>query len=493
MEFREQNWKSLEVKGKYYDEPDEGRRSCMGLFVRVYPTGVKSWILRYYPEYKGKQRTVTLARCDRLSPTDARAKAEKIKGGADPHPTPEAVHTVGGLLDRFVQDKFEALRKSTADEYIRLFKTKVLCWQLGGKGKKLEEWDLKRVRGEHAAALLKDCRETAPRSSTIICVKLHEAWEYAMTLEWLPQSRNIWSGQVKPRITKRKRRLKDEELVALGQRLKTHKEKPELVIGILLYLLTGSRHSNVVHARWEWVDLEQQIIRVPQAEHKTGDEIQEDLDILLSTQAVEFLRKLKEIQETKRKGIYAGSPWLFPARGDKDKHRDDLQDPWERIRAGQSYEDVHIHDLRRTLTSVISDQGHKQYSDEILGHKERTVGDIYNRTSNDVLLKYLQEATDKITGLLEGTVKPSVREIQPTTVDVMESQTATEQIGTLDADRSSSVKAGEATPGGQPKNEQTVPEDSEAVKRPIRSFNLKNAVKVTVETIENPFKDVSSD
>ncbi len=425
MEFREQNWKDLAVKEKFYDEPDEGRGSIMGLFVRVYPSGIKSWILRHYPEHKGKQKTVTLGRCASLAPGDARTKAEKVKKGADPHPTPVAVHTVDDLLDRFIADTFGDLRKTSADEYIRLFKKKVRAWQWEGKGKKFGEWDIKAVKGEHAAALLTDCRKTAKRSSTIVCIKMHEAWEYAIALTWLGDVRNIWAGQVKPPIVKRKRRLKDAELVALGQRLRTFKDKEELKIGIVLYLLSGSRHSNIVHARWEWVDLDQQVIRVPQDSHKTGDRIQEDLDILLSTQAVTLLKRLKEVQETKRKGSYEGSPWLFPAQGNKLKHRDDLQDPWERIREGQSYEDVHIHDLRRTLSSVISDQGHKQYSDEILGHKERTVGDVYNRTANEVLLAYLQEASDKITGLMDGTIKPSVREVRPTKASTPEPQTST--------------------------------------------------------------------
>jgi len=72
-----------------------------------------------------------------------------------------------------------------------------------------------------------------------------------------------------------------------------------------------------------------------------------------------------------------------------------------RIREGQSYQDVHIHDLRRTLSSVLGDLGYKGYAAEILGHKEQTVTDVYTRTAHLPKVAILQVATNKISGLLE--------------------------------------------------------------------------------------------
>lgn len=407
MDFTNKGWEKtpLPERGKkYVDWPDTGRGSRVGLFVRTYATGLRSWVFRWTPK-GGAQKFRVLGRCDSIqSVTDARQLADEFESGKKEPSEASEIVTVNKLLDRHIQDTYSSLRESSAKEYKRLFETKVRHWRYEGKGPEFGTWDVKSVTGLHAAALLADCRKTATRSATILCHKLAETWEYGMTLQVLDDARNIWQGQHKDPINKRTRRLSDDEIVALGKRLRSFKEKPELVIGILLYLLSGSRHSNIVHARWEWVNLEPRKIVVPKDEHKTGNKTQEDLVIFLSTQAVTLLKRLKEIQETKRKAKYAGSPWLFPAVGRNTKvmqHRDDLQDPWVRIREGQSYEDVHVHDLRRTLSSVVADVGYKPYAAEFLGHSEKTVTDIYTRTAHLSLLEILQVATDKICGLLE--------------------------------------------------------------------------------------------
>jgi integrase len=261
------------------------------------------------------------------------------------------------------------------------------------------------ITGTDAAALLAACREGAPRTSTMVAIKMHQCWDYGMTLEILPDKRNIWKGQIRPKIKKKDRHLSETELVKVGERLASCGETEDCIIGYKLFLLAGMRHRNLAHARWEWVDLDHRRMLVPPEQHKTGHRTHKPLAVYLSTHAVTLLKQLKCFQDADKDT--KGSPWLYPKRGDKKGHRDDLGDPWERIRKDQSWSDVNIHDLRRTLASMLSTLGYKGYAGEVLGHAGTSVTDIYTHTAPNELLAMLDKAGDRIMGLLEGRMKPN--------------------------------------------------------------------------------------
>lgn len=437
MRFVDKNHKKLPVTGKVYREADEGngmgQGAVAGLSVQVSASGNKTWILRWSPE-PYKQVQTRLGDCDTMTPTEARTKAKDIKEHGLPQEAAAVVKskTVNDLLDKFQEDTFTELAESTRKEYIRFLKTKVREW-VAEKDEQGEPvtgapqfgtMDVRTVTGEHARDLLADCRKGASRTSAQVCIKMRECWEYAQVLGWIPDGRNLWDGQVKPPINEKDRRLTNQELVLLGQRLLKSEESEEYLIAYKLFLLAGPRHSNLAHCQWPWVDLENQWILVPWSEHKTGRKKKKPLQVLLSHYAVALLKRLKELQDADED--IKGTAYLYPAKGDPLKPRDDLQDPWERIRKDQSWEDVNIHDLRRTLSSVLSDLGYKAYADQILGHANKTVTDLYTRTSAEPLIKMLEEAGDRIVVCMNGKLpqpifnnQPSVpvapKTIQPTT------------------------------------------------------------------------------
>lgn len=379
----------------------------------------KSWIFRYEKKFQG-YIWITFGKYPDWSIKRATDETSRLREGlrtgqdprlmikpvavAVPKPAPSP-RTVNKLLELF-EATMGDLKESTRKEYVRILRTKVREW-VDAEGRVFGKRPAIDITGEDAAALLAACRVDAPRTSTIVAIKLHECWEYGMTLGILPDKRNIWRGQVRPKIKKKDRYLKDAELVLVGKRLRACKETEDCVIAYKLFLLAGMRHRNLAHAKWKWVDLEHQEMVIPADQHKTGQKTAKPLTVYLSKHAVALLRRLKEIREADKET--KGTPWLFPMRDDKKVHRDDLGDPWERIRKGQTWADVNIHDLRRTLASVISTLGYKPYAGEILGHTEKTVTDIYTRTEPGPLLRILDEAGERITGLMEGTIKPGAK------------------------------------------------------------------------------------
>jgi integrase len=310
--------------------------------------------------------------------------------------------TVNQLLDLFEETMME-LRESTRKEYLRAIRIRVREW-IDPEGQVFGLRPAIGVKGEDAAALLAACRKTASRTSAILAIKMHQCWEYGMTLEILPDQRNIWKGQIRPKLKKKDRYLTEAELALVGERFRACNEKEECVIAYKLFLLAGMRHRNLAHARWDWVDIEHKRMSIPPSHHKTGHRTGKPLVIYLSKQAIALLRRLKALQDADEE--VKGTPWLYPNRDDKEDHRDDLGDPWERIRREQSWADVNIHDLRRTLASTLSALGYKGYAGEILGHTGTTVTDIYTHTTSDTLIRMLNEAGERITGLLDGTLRP---------------------------------------------------------------------------------------
>ncbi len=109
---------------------------------------------------------------------------------------------------------------------------------------------------------------------------------------------------------------------------------PFAVAALRLMLFTGARKGEIVNLRWEWVDLEQGEIRLPDS--KTGART-----IYLSPQAVDVLRHIPRI---------VGCPYVI-AGLNASKPLGGLQNIWERIRKQAGLEHVRLHDLRHNYAS----------------------------------------------------------------------------------------------------------------------------------------------
>jgi integrase len=111
-----------------------------------------------------------------------------------------------------------------------------------------------------------------------------------------------------------------------GQSLKA----PSLSVGLLI--LTGARLTEILTLRWEYVDLINGVLRLPDS--KTGAK-----GIFLNEAAAKVLREIPRM---------AGNPYVIV--GKKAGARlINLQKPWRRLRTAANLSDVRIHDLRHSL------------------------------------------------------------------------------------------------------------------------------------------------
>ena len=353
--------------------------------------------------------------------------------------------TVNQLADRFIKDHIgvevtmqgnkkvftkigtEGNKLSTAKEHYRLIDT-IIRPAIGTVA-------VEDIGTDIIARLLKGISEETPilanRVRSVLSAMFNDAekWEY----------RSIGSNPVKVQSrsdeNKRERNLSDKEIQALGRALIAAENPPEgkdeiapyALAAIRLALLTGMRKGEILATRWEWIDLEAQVITIPPPMHKTGKKTRKPRLVLLCNTACALLQSMPK---------QLGNPFVIVGR--QRKALVNLQDPWEEVRAaaGLDYraqwmeankelwekasvaerkeiekqideKQAHFHDLRRTFSSVATRLGYPElWISALLGHAANTITKGYARPDmqDDPLTNALEHIGSRISGLLDGTI-----------------------------------------------------------------------------------------
>lgn len=150
---------------------------------------------------------------------------------------------------------------------------------------------------------------------------------------------------------------------------------------IYMLLYTGARRDNVLSMRWEQIDFDGRIWRIPMTKNGKPQIVPlEDQELAL------LKRRIAKVN---------GSPWVFPGRKDtKTGHLENPYEGWYRIceRAGLGSTDtdgkfkanVRLHDLRRSLGSWMVDTGASlPVIGQTLHHQSQATTAVYARLSLD--------------------------------------------------------------------------------------------------------------
>ena len=176
--------------------------------------------------------------------------------------------------------------------------------------------------------------------------------------------------------TKRDRFIRHDELPRFFKALESD-TSVDFKHFVLLSLLTGVRRGNVLAARWEEINLEMNLWRVPDT--KNGD----PLNVPLVPEAVEIL---KERNPQAQGFIFVGES----ASG----HISPPKERWRKLLERAELEDFTIHDLRRSLGSWQAIGGASlAVIGKSLGHKSADATMIYARLSIDPVRQSVTSAT----------------------------------------------------------------------------------------------------
>ena len=367
-----------------------------GFGVRIEPSGVKTFFLRYRPKGMGRsgaKRFLKIGRYGPMTPDEARGKAKKalgdVAGGDDPAGKIMAERgalTITELIDRFLKSETQKLKPGTAALYAHYLR-KLVAPVIG----KLKANTLSndKVRSLHAK-LGTTRKVTANRT----LATLSALFEYGIESELLPATTINPARRIKKfRESARERYLTTEELERLGAALReaetvgvpwdldetkpTAKHIPKhnrltlispfATAALRLLLFTGCRLREVLHLRWSDVDIERGMLHLPDS--KTGKK-----SVILNAPALAVLVSLTRISEF----VIAGD--------DPTKPRSDLKRPWAVISKRAGLDGVRLHDLRHSFASVGAGAGlGLPIVGRLLGHASPTTSARYAHLDADPL------------------------------------------------------------------------------------------------------------
>jgi integrase len=354
-----------------------------GFGVRVYPSGRKSFVL-WYRTSSGRKRLAVVGGYGEMTLQQARERAQRtlvgIRDGEDP---------VAGRREARVGLRLSAFAELYLERHARPHKK---SWREDERRLQryiLPRWGRRRAdemtRGD-VVTLHTEIGKTAPVEANRVRALISVM--YSCGTEWglLPEGYINPASRVRAfRERSRERWIQPDELPRLVASI-LEEENPFHRAAFLLYLLTGLRRSELLSLRWEHVDLGRSEVTLP--ETKAG----RSHTVPLSTPAATLLRELPRM---------ATNAHVFPAAFGEG-HMSDLKKPWRRIRGRAGLGDVRLHDLRRTVGSLLAQDGASlQLIGKVLNHSDMKTTAIYARLTENAARDALEQHGSKIVFITE--------------------------------------------------------------------------------------------
>jgi integrase len=181
---------------------------------------------------------------------------------------------------------------------------------------------------------------------------------------------------------KMERFLSAAEMARIGTVLKEAeaRENPYLIAAIRLLALTGARKSEILTARWEYVDRERAVLRLPDS--KSGAKA-----VPLGAPALAVLKDLP---------AFSGNPYILPGHV-KGQHLVNVDKFWRVVCKDADIRGCRLHDLRHSFASFGAAGGDSLLLiGKLLGHSQPQTTAKYSHLANDPV----RAAADRIAGAI---------------------------------------------------------------------------------------------
>ena len=378
----------------------DGQLSGFGL--RIRPSGVKTYVVTYRAGH-GRQapiRRYTIGRHGApWTPEQARREAKRVLGevaaGKDPakqrqrtRQADKEAPTVREVAEQWLAEHVEAKRKPrTAHNYRKLLNGVILPALGAKKMTALTRADVARL---HYA------RRSTPYQANCALRALGAMCAWAEGHGFLPEHGNPCRRVEKYKEHPRERFLSPRELYRLGRALRVAERcgaiTPWAAGAIRLLLFVGARRSEILSARWEWVDLQHGTLSLPDS--KTGRKT-----IHLNPPARDVLAGLPRLD---------GNPFII-CGGKPGEHLVNIAKAWQRVRKAALLDDVRLHDLRHSFASVAVAGGLTlPLIGGLLGHRQPQTTARYAHLAADPLKAAAELVGSRIAAAMAGGAKANV-------------------------------------------------------------------------------------
>ena len=341
-----------------------------GFGCKVTPKGKRSYFL-YYRTKEGQQRRPAIGVHGPLKPEAAREIAKRwlaeVAQGRDPSLTrtqDRGAPMVKELCTRYLTEHAETRKKATSIRNDRRLIEAHVLPALGSK-------KVAAITRAEIAALHHSLRKT-PYEANRMLAMVSKMFGLAERWGLRPDASNPAKNIDRYREEKRERYLSPEELARLWQGLHSDEASKtasrSAIAAVKLLILTGRRLNEVLTLRWEWIDLDTKVMRLPDT--KSGR-----LTVSLGEAAIAVLLDLRA----------NGRDDTFVISGQRTgASLVNLQKPWRALRLLAGLDDVRIHDLRHTYASVGAGMGMSlPLLGRLLGHTQAATTSRYAHLSLD--------------------------------------------------------------------------------------------------------------
>jgi len=319
-----------------------------GFSLRVRADGSKVFVVRYGD--RRRRRTVTLGAYGPLTVDKAREKAlgklGAVVDGRDPADEAQAERRVPAFPAwvatylEFAAQKKKPRSVSDDRSYLGLARKR---W-----GSKL----LTEITTEDVEKLVQSVAATGTKAKhNRVLASVRACLQHAWRLNIIP-SNPAWKVRARPEPPPRTRVLSDREMEQLGKAVGDLQD-PHVRAAFAVLILTGCRRSEVLRARWEDIDLDAGLWRLPST--KSG----RPQVVPLPDAAVAILRDLPRV-----------GPLVVPGGRDPAKPRSDLKREWKEVRAAAGLTGVGLHDIRRTYGLQIARKHGLHVASKLLRHTD---------------------------------------------------------------------------------------------------------------------------
>ena len=365
-------------------KPQEKRYSVKdklnnGLFVEVWDSGTKTWHYRY--SINGKQERLVIGRYPDLSLKDARQvrdeSASLVAKGISPKQNKNKVTSIlfSDYGERYLN---EVIKKERKDPYNMILCLNNDIYPMMGSIP-LDQVSIEDIR----RTIWRKKEQGYDAAANQVRGLLKRMFDYAMTLGLLPfnpvlaiPSRHI--HKAKPRD----RYLSTNEIRTYYTTLLNSRIYRPRKLGLLLSLLTLVRKSELLKAKWEYIDFDKRIWLIPETKADSATGHSREMVVYMSDQVIEIFKELKTIA--------GDEPYVFVGRqsGTHISHNA-FNTAQKAALALTDLPPFTVHDLRRTASTHLNEQGfHSDAIEACLNHTMRGVRGVYNKA------KYEKERID---------------------------------------------------------------------------------------------------
>jgi integrase len=324
--------------------------SLPGFGVRVYPSGLKTYILHIRTQ--GKQRKLRLGRHGVVTADqaryDARLRLADLQRGIAVDRTPPVRTTFADLAAKYLAEH-AATRKKPSSQ--RLDRTNLRLHLLPRLGPLL----LEMITPQDVLALhhaMHPIPVIANRCLSLLATMFSLARRWGLVVGDNPAA-GVDPYRERRRDTMLTGAQRRRLLELLDQFARDRLARPAVLAVIRVLLFTGARPGELLGLTWDRIDWEGRLIRL--ADSKTGPKV-----LYLSEEAVATLA-----------GLPQTSVWVFPGRGGKTPLVN-VRHTWHTLRhmAGLP-PGTRLYDLRHTFASVAAEQGYSlPMIGALLGHTQ---------------------------------------------------------------------------------------------------------------------------